>query len=179
MDCNCNCECWGRLNSLEARLDGLEQGRPALPSGLNALFIFSLMLAAASIAALAILIGKRDINIVFDFFSYALPLAAAVVGGLGIYYPTRTLRCFWASGIFLYAGLLAYVLSKGLSRDFISLGWLVLTCFLIGGVMYDERKNKKPHPNLIDKIGGILIPLSFIFLLLVSIFAVYNTLRGG
>lgn len=110
-----------------------------------------------------VLAASQGAEVFYDFLAYAFPLAAAVTGGMGLFYRKLELQYFWASAAFLALGFAFYLLAKGTSSSFFVIYVVLLTLVLLGFVIYDSRKFKHERTSRLDGFIRVTLPLALLF----------------
>ncbi|QHG86793.1 hypothetical protein EBN15_07050 [Xanthomonas cucurbitae] len=140
------------------------------------------VLLVISILASIIAVGvKWDLIRLMDLMAYLFPILAGVFAGLGFYIrkpdldsaesgPVITeVNCFKVSVLFLFLGIISYLLSKGLIQDVVlsAFGLLGSGVSLFSVIINSGRMNKAP--TVADKVFKPIVRLIFILNLLASI----------
>jgi len=115
-----------------------------------------------------------------DYLAYILPMVAAVVGGLGIYFESAVRKCFWWSASLLSVGLLFYLVSKHVPSSIIRVGAPFVAIALCTGLAIESRFQRKAmlkagRETEMDERGMtaaifIGIPFFVVFSALITIF---------
>lgn len=164
-----------RVDRLEIKLKSANPNKQPLPKGLNSLAMLAGSALTLSLSCYICLAHQLGLEVFYDFAAYVFPFLAALVAGLGVITGRDDSLFYWVSSIFLFLGVLCYVLSKGveiLTIFPVTLGVLLISSIV--GLLYDEISNKKSKAKFIDKFSIwvlaisliVAIPGSFIYVLL-------------
>ncbi|MFI8573856.1 hypothetical protein ACIGEO_20430 [Stenotrophomonas bentonitica] len=162
-----------KMAKLQSRVDALEvlptqvdviEGRlkksflPQLHFGFN---LFSIMVVILLIAILASIVAvgmKWDFLRLMDLMAYLFPIGAGIFAGLGFYIRKPDLgsdegktlitevNCFKTSVLFLFLGVISYLLSKAIAYDFVlsAFGFFGTGISLFSVHINSENMNRGP-----------------------------------
>ncbi|MEA9733982.1 hypothetical protein [Xanthomonas campestris] len=185
-----------KVSELKIRMDALE-GIPdqvqAIEVRLKDSFLaklhfgvnpFSIMVVLLTISILASIVAvgvKWDFIRLMDLMAYLFPIGAGVFAGLGFYIRKPGLgsvesesiiteaNCFKTSVLFLFLGVVSYLLSKGLIQDVLlsAFGFLGSGVSLFSVIINSGRM--KEGPTVVDRAFKPIVRFIFIINLLASI----------
>ncbi|MET4675923.1 MULTISPECIES: hypothetical protein [unclassified Luteibacter] len=111
-----------------------------VPSIFSGTALLAALIVPLIVACVIVLSFRKDPDLIFDFFAYSLPAMAAIVGGMGLFYPRCQTGYFWASAVFLCAGICCYLASKHIDARLPFAFLLLLASVLIGMLVVDDYR---------------------------------------
>lgn len=170
-------ETTGRVDSIDYRLSILEASSKAhqdddekIPRGLNAIVIFVAISFAMIIGGVIDDISLHGAESIYDFMAYVMPSAAAISGGMGLFWKRRERFYFWVSAILLVIGYVFYLASKNISNEFWALFLIGLSVTFVMSLIYDEYIHRQIRRQKVDIFSRFFLPLVLILVLIPVLF---------